>query len=107
MIILLLIFAATHAFDLSDFRILVMQKMEDGERADELEYKTSLLSGSLRKDGDQISFLQVNPSSPYESIPSDFQRMENYWMNQCVTASIGSKTLMKSNDPTRSKYGQR
>ena len=50
--------------------------------------------------------IQTNakPKAPYQSISPTCQRMENYWMQQCVTASPGSG-IIKNNDPTISKYG--
>lgn len=53
-----------------------------------------------------LSSAKAKPKPPYKSITPECQRMENFWMNQCVTASPGSG-LMKNNDPSKTKHGTR
>jgi len=50
------------------------------------------------------NLIRAKPKAPYESISPECQRMENYYFQQCVTASPGSG-LLKVNDPA--KYGDR
>jgi hypothetical protein len=94
-----------HSIDLNSFTQMI---------TDNLQHRHSSFSnpsfdapqGSTDPSSSSSSLLQVMPREPFSSIPPDCQRMENYWMQQCVTASAGSKTLFKTNDPTLAKYGE-
>ena len=93
-----------HALDFID-------ALKDKGQIDLLSFK-QMITDNLQHRHSSFSnpaidtLLQVMPREPFSSIPPDCQRMENYWMQQCVTASAGSKTLFKTNDPTLAKYGE-
>ena len=89
-----------------------MHLLKESHHSNEESSSRSALPG-LRSHSFSItaaSLLQVLSNTkldpPFESITPECQRMENFWMNQCVTASPGSG-LMKNNDPSKTKHGTR
>jgi hypothetical protein len=107
------VFAADAVY-LTQFKLKsrVMHLLKESHHSNEESSSRSALPG-LRSHSFSItaaSLLQVlsytKLDPPFESITPECQRMENFWMNQCVTASPGSG-LMKNNDPSKTKHGTR
>jgi len=95
-----------HSIDLNSFTQMITDNLQHRHSSFSNPSIDAPQGSTDPSSSSSSSLLQVMPREPFSSIPPDCQRMENYWMQQCVTASAGSKTLFKTNDPTLAKYGE-